>query len=200
MQETPVWFLVQEDPSEKGSVQFSRSVVSDSLQPHRLQHARLHSPSPTHEACSRIGIGYPLQYSWASLVAQKVKNLPTMWKTWVRSLGWEDFLEEGMATHSSILAWRIPWTEEPGGLRSMWLQRIRHGWATSKHSTQYTREKNYHSNPEIIGPKTDGFALVVLWWHLPCHDAPKAPWQKQHPHITPENTQCAVCRTIYIFM
>ena len=53
--------------------------------------------------------------NWASLVAQMVKNLPTMQKTWVRSLGWEDPLEEGMATHSSILAWRIPWTEEPGG-------------------------------------------------------------------------------------
>ena len=56
------------------------------------------------------GLGYPLQYSWASLVAQVVKNLPAMQETWVRSLGWEDPLEEGKATHSSILAWRIPWT------------------------------------------------------------------------------------------
>ena len=54
------------------------------------------------------GIGYPLQYSWASLVAQMVKTLPAMQETWVRSLGWEDPLEEGLATHSSILAWRIP--------------------------------------------------------------------------------------------
>ena len=54
------------------------------------------------------GIGYPLQYSWASLVTQMVKNLPAMWEAWVRSLGWEDPLEEGMTTHSSILAWRIP--------------------------------------------------------------------------------------------
>ena len=53
-------------------------------------------------------IGYPLQYSWASLVAQLVKNLPAMWETWVRSLGWEDPLEKGKATHSSILTWRIP--------------------------------------------------------------------------------------------
>ena len=53
------------------------------------------------------GIGYPLQYSWASLVAQSVKNPPAMRETWVRSLGWEDPLEEGMANHSSILAWRI---------------------------------------------------------------------------------------------
>ena len=56
------------------------------------------------------GIGYPLQYSWASLVAQLVKNPPAMRETWVRSLDWEDPLEKGKATHSSILAWRIPWT------------------------------------------------------------------------------------------
>ena len=56
------------------------------------------------------GIGYPLQYSWASLVAHLVKNLPAMWETWARPLGWEDPLEKGTATHSSILAWRIPWT------------------------------------------------------------------------------------------
>ena len=57
------------------------------------------------------GIGYPLQYSWASLVAHKVKNSPAMQESWVRSLGWEDSLEKGMATHSSILACRIPWKE-----------------------------------------------------------------------------------------
>ena len=56
-------------------------------------------------------IGYPLQYSWASLVAQLVKNPPAMQETWVPSLGWEDPLEKGKATHSNILAWRIPWTE-----------------------------------------------------------------------------------------
>ena len=56
------------------------------------------------------GIGYPLQYSWASLVVHLVKNLPTMQETWVQSLGWEDPLEKGKATHSSILAWRTPWT------------------------------------------------------------------------------------------
>ena len=59
---------------------------------------------------AREGIGYPLQYSWASPVAQLVKNLPAMRETWVQSLGWEDTLEKGKATHSSILAFRIPWT------------------------------------------------------------------------------------------
>ena len=54
-------------------------------------------------------IGYPLQYSWASLVAQLVKNPPAMQETWVRSLGWEDLLEKGKATHSIIFSWRIPW-------------------------------------------------------------------------------------------
>ena len=63
---------------------------------------------------------------WASLVAQLVKNLPAMRETWVRSLGWEDPLEKEMATHSSILAWRIPWIEEPGGLQSMRSQRVGH--------------------------------------------------------------------------
>ena len=62
------------------------------------------------------GIGYPLRYSWASLVAQMVKNVSVMWETWVQLLGWEDPLEKGIATHSSILAWRIPRTEESGGL------------------------------------------------------------------------------------
>ena len=56
------------------------------------------------------GNSYPLQYSWASLVAQTVKNLPTMWETLVHSVDWEDPLEKGTATPSSILAWRIPWT------------------------------------------------------------------------------------------
>ena len=56
------------------------------------------------------GIGYPLQYSWDSLVAQLEKNQPAVPENWVRSLGWEDPLEKRKATHSSILAWRIPWT------------------------------------------------------------------------------------------
>ena len=60
-------------------------------------------------------------------MAQTVKTLPAMQETWVPSLGWEDALEKGMATHSSALAWRISWTEEPGRLQSMGLQRVGHG-------------------------------------------------------------------------
>ena len=62
----------------------------------------------------------------ATTVAQLVKNLPALWETWVRSLGWEDPLEKGKATHSSILAWRISWTEQPGRLQSLGSQRVGH--------------------------------------------------------------------------
>jgi len=67
-----------------------------------------------------------MQYIGASSFPQMVKNLPAMWETRVQSLGWEDLLEKGMATHSSILACRNPWREEPGRLQSMGLQRVGH--------------------------------------------------------------------------
>ena len=75
-----------------------------------------------------------LNYSvpWASFVAQMVKNLPAIWETWVWSLGWDDPLEKGKATHSSILAWRIPWTVE-----STESQRVRHNWVTFTTSLLY---------------------------------------------------------------
>ena len=67
----------------------------------------------------------------ASLVAQRVKHLPTMWETWIQSLGREEPREKEMATHSSTLAWTIPWTEKPGRLQSTGLQRVGHDWGTS---------------------------------------------------------------------
>ena len=73
---------------------------------------------------------------WTSLVAQMVKNLPAVPKTWVQPLSQENPLEKKMATHSNILAWRIPQTEEPGRLQSMGSQRIEHNWATNTHSNQ----------------------------------------------------------------
>ena len=100
------------------------------------------SQIPELERSSGEGIGYLPQYSWASLVAQMVKNPPAMQETWVQSLGWEDPLEEDMATHCSILAWRIPWTEEPCGLWSMGSQGVGHGLAT-KHTT-YINESIYN--------------------------------------------------------
>ena len=68
----------------------------------------------------------PQFYRLTSLVAQTVKRLPTMRETWVQTLGWEDLLEKAMATHSSILAWKIPRMEEPGGLQSTGSQRVGH--------------------------------------------------------------------------
>ena len=90
------------------------------------------------------GIGYPLQCSWASLVAQLVENQPAMRETWLRSLGWEDPLEKGKATHSSILAWRIPWT-----IWSMGSQRVEHfhfqsidNWIQTKHECIRSKVNN----------------------------------------------------------
>ena len=77
----------------------------------------------------KILLVFWLESIWLSLVAQMVKNLPTVQE--VRSLGWEDLLEKGMATHSSILAWRTPWIEESGGLWFRGSQRIGHNWATN---------------------------------------------------------------------
>ena len=91
------------------------------------------------------GIGYPLQYSWASLVAQVVKNLPAMRETWLRSLGWEDTLEKGKATHFSILACRIPWT-----VWSMWLWKVGHNWATFVSLPYFLLIPTPHSSSQSI--------------------------------------------------
>ena len=106
------------------------------------------------------GIGYPLQYCWTSLVAQTVKNPPPMQETWAWSLGWEDPLVEGMATHSSILAWRIPWTEEPRGLQSMGLQGVGNNWVTE--------QQQYKMDLTFSGP-------WAFQWH-PCWTNDKRPF------------------------
>ena len=86
------------------------------------------SPLSSHKLGTTTGSSQPpvLRLVWASLVAQTVKNLPAMQETGVQSLGQEDPLKKGMATHSSIFAWRIPQTEEPGGVQPMGSQRVRH--------------------------------------------------------------------------
>ena len=96
-------------------------------------HAGDSSSIPESGRSSGEAIGYPLQYSWASLVAQLVKNLSATWDIWVWSRRWEDPLKKGMTTHSSILAWRIPRTVESSGL-STGSKRAGHDWATT-HST-----------------------------------------------------------------
>ena len=89
---------------------------------------------------THLNLGENREFPGKPLVAQTVKRLPTMQETWVQSLGREDPLEKEMATHSSILAWKIPWTEEPGRLQSMGLQRVGHDWVASLHFTSLHRE------------------------------------------------------------
>ena len=101
-------------------------------------HCRASRPQlPSRAKVTVLSLGQVSQEtSWESFpVAQTVKNLPVMQETWVRSLGWEDPLEKGMAIYSSLLAWRILWTEEPGGPQSVELQRVGHNWATNTITT-----------------------------------------------------------------
>ena len=117
--------------------------------------------------------------SWASLVAQLVKNLLAVRETWVRSLGWEGPLEEGMATHSSILAWRIPWTEEPGGLQSMGSHRIRHNWVIKRtHTHTHT-----HTHTRLLLAKIVGWFEHQQRWYLQCAEIPwTVTYTHTHPH------------------
>ena len=107
------------DTSGSLSVLHSRQVIHASVSRARRSLVSCFTPQST-------SFAWLLECRRASPVAQMVKNLPAIQETWVRSLGWEDPLEKGTTTHSSILAWRIPWTEEPGGLLSMGLQRVGH--------------------------------------------------------------------------
>ena len=102
--------------------------------------------------------------SRASLVAQRLKRLPALWETWVRSLGQEEPLEKEMATHSSILAWRIPWTEEPGGLQSMGSQRVGHDGATSLTFTfaVCTGERETLRERERSKEREDGWGMTCV--------------------------------------
>ena len=112
------------------------------------------------------------QKLWASLVAQMVKNLPTMQGTWVQFLDREDPLEKEMAIHSSILAWRILWTEEPGRLESRGSQRVGHDWATFTHTTQRfswqldTFPPFSISLPSLIFALTHAILKVSVFIHL----------------------------------
>ena len=94
---------------------------------------------PTRKAYARLDIQ---SFYWASLMAQMVKNPPATWETQFWSLSWEDPLEKGMATHSSILAWRIPKTEKPGRLRAMGSQRVEHNWVNNTNTfSAYKNQK-----------------------------------------------------------
>ena len=127
------------------------------------------SSIPGSERSTGEGKGYPLQYSWASLVAQLVQNLPAMLETWVWSLGWEDPLEEGKATHSSIPAWRIPWI-----VQSVGSQRVRHYWVTfiftfkdeKKIHCEYPRKSHCVCNTFLISLTPESFSPTIFWkWY-----------------------------------
>ena len=100
-----------------------------------------HSPQTGRNFCSGLLDREMIAPICSSLVVKMVSNLPAMKEIWVWSLGEEDSLEKGIATHSSILAWRIPWTEEPGGLQSMGSQRVRHNWAANITRMLHSPEK-----------------------------------------------------------
>ena len=128
--------------------------MSDSLRPHRLQPTRLLCPWDFPGKNIGVGCHCLLRLPWLltpkSLVDHMVKNLPVMQETGVQSLGLEDPLEKEMAIHSSILAWRIPWTGEPGGLQSMGSQRVGHDWVrTCKWLTLH-----YYSTTPVIKLET----------------------------------------------
>ena len=132
MRETWVWSPGWEDPLEKGKTTHS-SILAWRI-PCNTVHGVTRSQTQlsnfhfTHCFCFHL-FEFSLSPLWASLVAHRLKHLPAVQETWVRSLGWEDPLEKEMATYSSILAWRIPWMEEPG--RFTGSQRVGHDWVTS---------------------------------------------------------------------
>ena len=95
---------------EKEKVKVKRAFPDNSVGKESTGNAGDPGPIPGSGRSTGEGIDYPPLYSWASLMAQLIKNLPAMWETWVRSLGWEDSLEKGTAPHSRILAWRTPHT------------------------------------------------------------------------------------------
>ena len=144
-QEMRVRSLGQEDPLQESMATHSSILAGESPkteEPGGLQFTVTKSGTQLkwlHSTNSWRAINHP----WASLVVQSVKSLPAMQETQVRSLGQEDPLEKWMATHSSILTWKIPWTEEPDGLQSIGSQRVEHNWVTNT------------NNPYLLGIKSN---------------------------------------------
>ena len=153
-QETQVWFLGQKNPLEKRMVTHS-SILSwripwteepGGFQCMGLQRVRHNWATNTHTQATckpwshLFNKSLCLHIHWASLVAQRVKNLPAMQETWVQSLGQKNPLEKRMAIHSSILAWKIPRTEEPGRLLSVESQIVRHSRVTFTHYTSKEKQ------------------------------------------------------------
>ena len=112
-------------------------------------------------------------FLFQSVVTQMVKNRPAMRETRVRSLHWEDPLEESMATHFSILAWRIPWTEEPGGLQSMGSQRAGQGWATKHILKHPILQVTIFQFPLLVSPHPQSLKYSALRLLLHLYSSPK---------------------------
>ena len=139
MWETPVWSLDLEDALEKELATHS-SILAWKI------------PWTEEMGGLQLMVSQRVEHDWASNtfpVAQMVKNLPAMRETLVISLGQEDYLQKEMATHSSILAWRIPWTEEPGGLQSIESQTVGHDWATKIHTHTHT-QTHTHTTTRVV--------------------------------------------------
>ena len=118
-------------------------------------------------SCHHTGIKIYIMVYWVFLVAQMIRNLPAMREPWIQSLGREDPLEKGMATHSSILAWRIPWTVEISGLQSMKLQKVRHNWAKLTPSSPAPTPVEQPQSPVII--HLSKLWLPLLLWSQGFH-------------------------------
>ena len=125
----------------------------------------------------------------SSLVAQTVKNLPAIWETQVWSVDWEDALEKGMATHSSVLAWRIPWTEEPGGPQSVGSQRVAHDWAANTHSCLHNVDQSLPIDWKVEAPQLQisGFwnmeiPFILAWKFKKCCWNHSMSWVYKYTH------------------
>ena len=174
-------------------------------------------PWPPSE-CDLIWTSGLYRGNWASLVAQTVKNLPAMWETWVRSLGQKDPLEKETTTHSSILAWRIPRTEEPEGWHSMGSQRVGPDWKTNTHRgnqvsmslTQqdwcpYRNEKFGHRDRHTEGEtmwRPRGRRAMRLEWHMhkprnarDCQQHQKIQEASENSSLKPSEKACSAADT-----
>ena len=139
-------------------------------------------------------------------MAQPVRSLPAMQETQVWSLGWEDPLEKEMATHSSILAWKIPWTEEPGGLQSKGLQRVKHDWVTGhqqqqafniRHSAQAHQYTNAHTQIHTYSSLTWDFGCKLQNQHESDDLLIYIKYREQKSTLIDQDilkTTCVICR------
>ena len=153
-----------ENPPGRGNICWDKDVVAQSMHM---------TSSPQRRCCWAIEIVSSegifviyLPFSWASLVAQMVKNLSAMQETHVRSLGQEEPLEKGMTTYSNSLAWRIPWTEEPDELQSMGSQRVGHGLHPSNRDSKWCQKPGLSSGLNGLGVSFRVPGRVLSNWQI----------------------------------